>query len=409
MAAAVNFYAALQKFKERRRVACWVVLLGVFGALGTFEFFLFFSVSPAFCGLALLCCSFCLKVLCLCRKEDFLTTQGKAVLITGCDMGISHALAKTLSDMGVKVFAGVLNINGSGAQQLRDQRCENLQVLQLDVTDECQIQEAHRYICTQVGQAGLWGLVNNAGILHYTVDAEIHPITEFKHLMDVNFLSPVKMCQVFLPLLRRSRGRIVNVTSMAVQVVTIKDKTKSETWELANINTKLTEVKGEVPVNSFFGYRALKAALIIFSKTLRLELVQCGIKVAIVQPSFFKTNIFGNSESIRRYREEILNGISSEAREDYGEEYISALCSCLSKMEEQSSENLRPVVDDMCHALLSAEPKLQYTPGRLGWLLCVTLCCLRSPNCSTHLAGWDGSSFFSFTASAQLHSLTSSS
>ncbi|KAF7664957.1 hypothetical protein LDENG_00159400 [Lucifuga dentata] len=243
--------------------------------------------------------------------------------------------------MGVKVFAGVLNINGSGAQQLKDQRCENLQVLQLDVTDECQIQEAHRYICTQVGQAGLWGLVNNAGILHCPTDAEIHPITEFKHLMDVNFLSPVRMCQVFLPLLRRSRGRIVNITSMA----------------------------GEVPMFMFSAYGASKVALSIFSKVMRLELAPWGVKVAIVQPAGFRTNIFGNSESIRRYREEILNGISSEAREDYGEEYISALCSCLSKMEEQSSENLRPVVDDMCHALLSAEPKLQYTPGRLGWLL----------------------------------------
>ncbi|KAF7652240.1 hypothetical protein LDENG_00099490 [Lucifuga dentata] len=212
-AAAVCVYTAIRKFKEGCRAGCWIVVFGVLGALGAFGCSLYFFVSPGYCGLALLCCSLCLNFVSL--RDELLTVQGKAVLITGCDTGFGHSLAKLLSDMGVKVFAGVLNINGSGAQQLKDQRCENLQVLQLDVTDESQIQEAHRYICTQVGQAGLWGLVNNAGILHCPMDAEIHPITVFKCCMDVNFLSPVRMCQVFLPLLRRSRGRIVNVTSMA--------------------------------------------------------------------------------------------------------------------------------------------------------------------------------------------------
>ncbi|KAF7662559.1 hypothetical protein LDENG_00232610 [Lucifuga dentata] len=340
MAAAVCVYAALQKLKEGHTVGCSVVLFGVFGALGTFGLSVY-SVSPSFCGLALLCCSLCLKFVCFCSKEDFLTTDGKAVLITGCDTGIGHSLAVTLSGMGVKVFAGVLNINGAGAQRLRDRRCGNLQVLQLDVTDDSQIQEAHHYICTQVGEAGFWGLVNNAGIVFCAMDAEIQPIRMVKRFLDVNFLGPVKMCQVFLPLLRRSRGRIVNVTTVA----------------------------GEVPVISFSGYGASKAALSVFSKALRLELVKWGIKVAIVQPSGFKTNIFGNSKSIRRCKEEILNSISSEVREDYGEEYISALCSSLSKRSEQFPEDLSPAVDNMCHALLSEEPKLQYTPGRLGWLL----------------------------------------
>lgn len=74
--------------------------------------------------------------------------------LSGCDSGFGHALAKLLSEMGVKVFAGVLDVNGAGAQQLRERGSENLQVLQLDVTDGSQIETAHRYICTQVGDAG---------------------------------------------------------------------------------------------------------------------------------------------------------------------------------------------------------------------------------------------------------------
>ncbi|KAF7662554.1 hypothetical protein LDENG_00232600 [Lucifuga dentata] len=338
MAAAVCVYAALQKLKEGHTVGCSVVLFGVFGALGTFGLSVY-SVSPSFCGLALLCCSLCLKFVCFCSKEDFLTTDGKAVLITGCDTGIGHYLAKTLSGMGVKVFAGVLDINGVGAQQLRDRKCNNLQVLQLGVTDDSQIEQAHRYIRDQVGEAGLWGLVNNAGILHCPMDAEIQPIRSFNFCLEVNFLGAVKMYHAFLPLLRKSRGRIVNVTSLM----------------------------GEIPMFTFSAYGASKAALGFFSKATRLELIKWGVKVTIVQPLFFKTSIFGNSERTRLYKEEVLRSISSEVREDYGEEYISSLCSCALKIPQQFPKNLRPVVDDICHALLSAEPKLLYTPGHLTW------------------------------------------
>lgn len=72
----------------------------------------------------------------------------------GCDSGFGHVLAKRLSEMGVMVFAGVLDVNGAGAQQLREGASENLQVLQLDVTDGSHIETARRYICTQVADTG---------------------------------------------------------------------------------------------------------------------------------------------------------------------------------------------------------------------------------------------------------------
>ncbi|KAF7648645.1 hypothetical protein LDENG_00153540 [Lucifuga dentata] len=345
VAVAIYIYTALQIFIEGSRIRCWVVVFEVCAAIAAYGYYLFFSASPERCGLTLLCCSLCLYFICVSLKEDvMLRARGKAVLITGCDTGFGHALAQKLSDMEVKVFAGVLNINGSGAQQLRERRCENLEVLQLDVTDESQIEEAHRYISSQVGQAGLWGLVNNAGILHCPMDTEIQPITSFKLCMEVNFLGAVKMCQVFLPLLRRSRGRIVNITSSL----------------------------GEIPAFSFSAYGGSKAALSAFSKAAKLELAKWGIKVAIIQPSGFKTNLFGNRRSIRLYKKKLLSNISPEVREDYGEKYISSLCKRVSEIPVQFPENLRPVVDAMCQALLSANPKPLYTPGQPewpGWLL----------------------------------------
>ncbi|XP_026222313.1 estradiol 17-beta-dehydrogenase 2 [Anabas testudineus] len=333
-AAAVYTFTLLRKLGLGFDAGFWPMAI-VGASLG-------FIISPGFCGLVLLSCSLSLVWNTESRRRrELLPTESRAVLITGCDSGFGHALAKLLSEMGVKVFAGVLDVNGAGAQQLRERGSENLQVLQLDVTDGSQIETAHRYICTQVGDAGLWGLVNNAGLLHCPVDAELHPISVYRRCMEVNFLAAVSMCQVFLPLLRRSKGRIVNMCSLA----------------------------GEVPMPTYAAYGASKAALSIFSKVMRLELSVWGVKVAVIQPTGFRTNIFGNSDDLSHYRDEILSGISPEAREDYGETYISSLLDRLSTMSNQMTEDLSPVVDDMRHALLSVRPRQVYTPGQLGWLL----------------------------------------
>ncbi|KAF7642895.1 hypothetical protein LDENG_00248490 [Lucifuga dentata] len=119
----------------------------------------------------------------------------------------------------------------------------------------------------------------------------------------------------------------------------------------------------------FSAYEASKAAQSMFSRVMRLDLAAWGVKVATIQPVGFKTNLFGNSETIRCHREEILHYISPEVRKDYGDAYISTCCSCLSKMREECYHNICPVLDDMCHALLAAKPKPLYMSGKLGWLL----------------------------------------
>lgn len=81
------------------------------------------------------------------------------------------------------------------------------------------------------------------------------------------------------------------------------------------------------------------------------------------------SDIFGNSDDITHYREEVLRAASSDVREDYGELYISSLAGSLSKMSQLSAADLSPVVDNMCHALLSAHPRPTYTPGQMAWLL----------------------------------------
>uniref|UniRef100_A0A3Q1F3C1 Uncharacterized protein n=1 Tax=Acanthochromis polyacanthus TaxID=80966 RepID=A0A3Q1F3C1_9TELE len=72
----------------------------------------------------------------------------------GCDSGFGQALVERLSLTGLKVFAGVLDLNGPGAQRLRDLQRENLQLLKLDITDAAQVEAALQHVSTQVSNTG---------------------------------------------------------------------------------------------------------------------------------------------------------------------------------------------------------------------------------------------------------------
>lgn len=119
-----------------------------------------FLTLPFYGGVLLACGLWWIYVV-LGRRVEMLPMRGKAVLITGSDTGFGHALAKLLSDKGVTVFAGVLDENSPGAVELRRHGSVfhggpegSLHVLQLNVTDCGQIEQAHQYICVQVGETG---------------------------------------------------------------------------------------------------------------------------------------------------------------------------------------------------------------------------------------------------------------
>ncbi|XP_030646405.1 17-beta-hydroxysteroid dehydrogenase type 2 [Chanos chanos] len=318
----------------------WGRLLWSLGLLVGVEL-LCFWLLPSYSGLILLILVSFAVHLTAAGQSMMLPCQDRAVLITGCDTGFGHKLAKTLDRAGVKVFAGVLDESGAGAQELKSVGSPQLHVLQLDVTDSTQIHHAYHHIKSHVGDAGLWGLVNNAGVLGYYGDGEILPMRIYRKCLDVNFLSNVEMTQVFLPLLRKAKGRIVNISSLA----------------------------GAVPIPGFSAYGASKAAVTSFSGVMRQELSKWGIKVAVVQPAGFRTNILGSKEEWDSTEREILHSLSEEVRETYGEEYISSMQHCLINVNSSSVADLRPVLDSMQHALFAVKPKPLYDPGMSGWAI----------------------------------------
>ncbi|KAF2984215.1 hypothetical protein EK904_013350, partial [Melospiza melodia maxima] len=239
-----------------------------------------------------LLCSVCLG------DRDLLPVGDRAVLITGSDTGIGHALAKHLDSLGFVVFAGVLDKDGPGAAELRRSCSQRLCVLQLDITNTSQVREAYLTVSQKVQNAGLWGVVNNAGILGFPADGELLPMSTYRHCMEVNFFGAVEVSKTFLPLLRKSQGRLVNMSSMAGEWAKAPNKVLEQMPRKVSISlgcryTQGINVKiinpGGIPLPRYAAYGASKAALSMFSGVMRQELSKWGIKVMAIHPSGFRT------------------------------------------------------------------------------------------------------------------------
>lgn len=61
--------------------------------------------------------------------------------------------------------------------------------------------------------SGLWGLVNNAGIV-LIGPIEWIPLEKSKHIADINLWGMIDVTKTFLPLVKKARGRVVNLSSM---------------------------------------------------------------------------------------------------------------------------------------------------------------------------------------------------
>src|SRR5258708_1681967 len=133
------------------------------------------------------------------RKENDMNITNKTVLITGANRGIGQALVNEALRRGAKrVYAGT-----RGALQNADKR---VTTLNLDVTSVSQIQRAVDAV------DALDVLINNAGVAIYD-DLSNSQVIE-QHLA-VNLFGPFNVTRAFLPLLRRSKGAIVNNLSLA--------------------------------------------------------------------------------------------------------------------------------------------------------------------------------------------------
>ncbi|XP_036361248.1 17-beta-hydroxysteroid dehydrogenase type 6-like isoform X2 [Octopus sinensis] len=137
----------------------------------------------------------------------------KYVLVTGCDTGFGYLLAKQLDVLGFNVFATCLTKEAiSGLHAICTKR---LEAFLMDVTKKEDIEKVEKFVRSRLPKnTGLWALVNNAGVMSTLLFPDCYSRKHYTEVMDVNVYGMIDVTTAFLPLLRMSKGRIVNVSSV---------------------------------------------------------------------------------------------------------------------------------------------------------------------------------------------------
>ncbi|CAG2104407.1 unnamed protein product [Medioppia subpectinata] len=262
--------------------------------------------------------------------KQYIDPKGKAVLITGCDSGFGNKLAKRLATKGYHVFAGCLMPTESGAQDLGHEFPENITIIPLDVTKDDSVLNARKLVQNALKQNELWSVVNNAGILS-SFEIEFGDMSSFVSQMEVNCLGTVRVTKAFLPLLRLSKGRVVNMASLA----------------------------GRFAIPGMVGYCLSKCGVISFSEGLRREMKKWQIDVICIEPHLFRTNLVnGNNHNSALVK--AWDQTPEDIREAYGETYFRGYQALLNKALDTARPAVDNVVDTMFNAVTNKSVSTNY-------------------------------------------------
>src|ERR1700736_1708949 len=176
----------------------------------------------------------------------------RSAFITGAATGIGEALVVRLQREGWQVFAAYRN---SSPDRTRWFGMPNVIAVPCGVTDPDQVVAAASTVGAHTGGT-LDLLINNAGYSPREGVIEAASMTEYRRAFEANFWGPVQVVQAMTPLLRLSKGRIINTTSASVYMT--------------------------IPMAS--AYPTSKAALKTFTQHLRMELAPFGIEVTNLEP-----------------------------------------------------------------------------------------------------------------------------
>jgi len=190
------------------------------------------------------------------------------VLITGASTGIGLATAIHLDNLGYKVYAGVRK--DKDKENLLAKAKNGLTPVMLDVCDQISIEKTFRMI-SEKSKRGSFHLINNAG-LSVNGPLELMDYSDIKKVIDVNLTGLLIVTKTFLPLIRNSQGRIINISS-GHGLLAIPDKS--------------------VYAASKFGVQAL-------SNSLRVELKPFGVKVCSIIVGKVNTSVLGKILDDRR-------------------------------------------------------------------------------------------------------------
>lgn len=247
----------------------------------------------------------------------------KVILVTGASSGIGLACANALVASGHIVYGSTRNLARTSNVSFKP--------VELDVTDDDSVKAAISLILKAEGKLDV--LVNNAGN-GVAGPAYAMPVDAAKKQFEVNFFGVVRMCSAVLPgMIAVQKGLIVNIGSLAGLF--------------------------GLPYQSM--YSASKYAIEGYSQSLRMELINTGIKVVVINPGDFKSAFSQN-------REKITFTVSHQKLEG---EYNAAITAM------EKDESIAPYPDSLakqlCKIVAASNPSHRYLVGGFGQTIVPTL------------------------------------
>jgi NAD(P)-dependent dehydrogenase (short-subunit alcohol dehydrogenase family) len=190
--------------------------------------------------------------------------MSKTILITGASTGFGRDTAETLAEAGHKVFATMRNPQAQNRDHAKTLRQKGIEVVELDVGSDASVEAAVKEVLSRARRIDV--LVNNAGIASAGVTEAFTP-EQAKVVFDTNVVGLLRTSRAVLPAMRRQGdGLIINIGS----------------------------ILGRVTFPFFGIYGASKFAVEALTDSLRYEVSQLGIDVALVQPSAYPTPMYAN-------------------------------------------------------------------------------------------------------------------
>lgn len=222
------------------------------------------------------------------------------IMITGAGSGLGREIALRWAREGWRLALADVNEAGlrDTLQRVREVGGDGF-VQRCDVRDYSQLTALAQACSEQFG--GIDVIVNNAGVAAGGFFAELS-LEDWDWQLAINLMGVVKGCKAFLPLLERSKGRIINIASMAA----------------------LMQGPG------MSNYNVAKAGVLALSESLLVELRQLEVAVHVVCPSFFQTNLLdsfrGPNPAMKAQVGKLLEGSPINAAEiaDYIHRQVAA-------------------------------------------------------------------------------------
>ena len=235
--------------------------------------------------------------------------QRRCALVTGASRGIGQAVAQRLASDGLRVFGA--------SREPSDGTGSGVEPVVLDVTDDDSVRAAVDAVFGTAGRLDV--VVNNAGTTLLGALEETST-DEARWLIDTNLLGVHRVTRATLAHLRASRGHAVVMGSVAGFLA--------------------------MPVEGF--YSATKHALEAYAEVLRMEVAPFGVRVALVEPGFVRTDFASNAHPVGtplalydHMRRTLSHGLSHDVEKGID---VAEVAECVSRIVSTEAPKLRHLV-----------------------------------------------------------------